>query len=239
MGSRPASRRVEPELPEDVSVAELDRAVRAEIGSLTSINADAVGKHLAMAGRLLHEDPEAAYLHAIAARGRAARLASVREAVGIAAYLTGRFAEALAELRAARRMSGDLSALPMMADCERGLGRPERALALSTSSDVAQLDRAGKVEMAIVASGARRDMGQADAAALLLEGPELQPHRRQAWSARLFYAYAETQVVMGDVLAAEAWFDHAAAADNEGLTDADERLSELRGVVLVEHGDDD
>ena len=64
---------------------------------------------------------------------------------------------------AAARISGSPDYLPMMADCERGLGRPERALALATSAESGRLDREGKVELLIVAAGARRDLGQADA----------------------------------------------------------------------------
>jgi tetratricopeptide (TPR) repeat protein len=228
-------RRVEPALPDDVTGLELDRAVRAELSSLASLNAQAVSRHLVMAGRLLDEDPEAAYTHAVAARERAGRVAAVREAAGIAAYVTGRYAEALAELRAARRMSGDQSALPVMADCERGLGRPEKALAIAASPEVAKLDAAGKAEMLIVASGARRDLGQPDAAALLLQGPELRPGRRKAWSARLFYAYAEALTAAGREDDAVLWFGHAADADEAGETDADERLAELAGVTVIEH----
>ena len=233
---RPATpRRVEPALPDDVTGAELDRAVRAELSSLASLNAQAVSRHLVMAGRLLDEDPEAAHAHAVAARERAGRVAAVREAAGIAAYVTGRYAEALAELRAARRMSGDQSALPVMADCERGLGRPEKALAIAASPEVAKLDAAGKAEMLIVASGARRDLGQPDAAALLLQGPELSPGRRKPWSARLFYAYAEAVLAAGREDEAVDWFGHAADADRAGETDADERLAELAGVTVIEH----
>jgi hypothetical protein len=132
-------------------------------------------------------------------------------------------------------MSGDQSALPVMADCERGLGRPEKALAIAASPEVAKLDAAGKAEMLIVASGARRDLGQPDAAALLLQGPELRPGRRKAWSARLFYAYAEAVLAAGREDDALAWFGHAADADEAGETDADERLAELAGVTVIEH----
>jgi tetratricopeptide (TPR) repeat protein len=214
--------------------------VRAELSSLASMNADAVAKHLVMAGRLLDGDPEAAYAHAVAARDRAGRIGAVREAAGIAAYLTGRYAEALAELRAARRISGDQSMLPVMADCERGLGRPEKALAMAAGPEVRRLDASGRAEMLIVASGARRDLGQPEAAALLLQGPELSPTRRKAWSARLFYAYAEALLASGRTDEATAWFGHAADADATGETDADERLAELQGVgPLVVHEDED
>jgi tetratricopeptide (TPR) repeat protein len=227
-------RRVEPPLPDDVTGAELDRAARAELTSLAKLNAEAVSRHLVMAARLIDEDPEAAYAHAVAARDRAGRVGAVREAAGLAAYRTGRFAEALAELRAARRMSGDQSLLPVMADCERGLGRPERALAMSTSPEARSLDGPGKAEMLIVASGARRDMGQPAAAALLLQGPELKPELRKAWSARLFYAYADALLEAGREAEGMTWLAHAAAADDRGETDAAERLGEADGITFVD-----
>ena len=184
-------RRAEPPLPDDVTGAELDRAVRAELASLASMNADIVARHLVMAGRLLDEDPDTAYLHATAAAQRAGRVGVVREAAGLAAYRSGHYAEALSELRAARRITGDNSFLPVMADCERGLGRPERAIEMAATPEVARLDAASRVELLIVVSGARRDMGQPDAAVLALQAAGLKPSQRKAWSARLFYAYAD------------------------------------------------
>jgi tetratricopeptide (TPR) repeat protein len=229
-----APRRVEPPLPDDVTGDELDRRVRSELASLARLNAEAVARHLVMAGRLLDEDPETAYQHAVAARDRAGRIAAVREAAGLAAYHTGRYAEALAELRAARRISGDQSLLPVMADCERGLGRPEKALAIAASPQAGSLDAAGRAEMLIVASGARRDLGQPGAAAVLLQGPELRPSRRRPWSARLFYAYAEALREDGRDAEALEWLGHAAEADENGETGAAERLAELSGVTFVE-----
>jgi hypothetical protein len=114
-----------------------------------------------------------------------------------------------------------------MADCERGLGRPEKSLELAASPDAARLDAAGRIELSIVASGARRDLGQPDAAVLLLQGPELRPTRRRPWSARLFYAYAEALLAAGRRAEALTWFGHAADADDQGETDAEERLVEL------------
>lgn len=220
-------RRVEPPLPDDVTGSELDRAVRAELASLASLNAQAVARHLVTAARLLADDPDLAYQHAVAARERAGRVGAVREAVGLAAYRSGRFAEALSELRAARRITGDQSQLPVMADCERGLGRPERALTMAGSDEVQGLDVAGRVEMRIVASGARRDLGQAEAAVLLLQGPQLKPELRRPWSARLFYAYAEALADAGRDDEAVQWLRHAAAADGDGSTDAAERVAAI------------
>jgi tetratricopeptide (TPR) repeat protein len=220
-----------------VTGAELDRSVRAELASLASMNADIVARHLVMAARLLDEDPETAYLHAAAAGQRAGRVGVVREAAGLAAYRSGRYAEALSELRAARRITGDSSLLAVMADCERGLGRPERAIEMAATPEVARLDVASRVELLIVVSGARRDMGQPDAAVLALQGTDLKPSQRKAWSARLFYAYADALAAAGRTDEAATWFGHAAAADEEGETDADVRFAELSGVTFLEADD--
>src|SRR3546814_4236289 len=64
-----------------------------------------VARHLAAAGELIDSDPKTAYRHTLAARARASRLAVVREACGEAAYAAGSYAEALSELRAAKRMN--------------------------------------------------------------------------------------------------------------------------------------
>jgi len=98
--------------------------VRADLRSLSKPNAEIVGAHLAAAGLFLDDDPRRALDHARAARARVARIGAVREAVGIAAYRAQQWAEALSELRAARRITGDPRNLAVMADTERALGRP-------------------------------------------------------------------------------------------------------------------
>ena len=165
--------------------SELDAPLRRELAGLAKENATTVARHLVVVGLLLDEDPETAYAHAMAARHRAGRVGSVREVAGVAAYRAGRYDEALAELRAARRITGSPAVLPMMADAERGLGRPERALALAASPEAATLDRAGRVEMTIVAAGARRDLGQTAAAVLALQLPELRARGAHPWLGRL------------------------------------------------------
>jgi tetratricopeptide (TPR) repeat protein len=180
-----------------------------------------------MAGRTLHESPELAYQHALAARSRAARVGVVREACGETAYAAGHFAEALTEFRAARRLTGSPAYLPMMADCERALKRPARALALAGDAAVGQLDRAGQVEMTIVAAGARRDMGQLESALQLLEAEDLRSRSHAEWVARLRYAYADTLLAAGRREDALEWFHRTVAVDSERVTDADLRLDEL------------
>ncbi len=194
--------------------------------------AEIVALHLASAAILLPEDPALALAHAKAASRRAGRVAIVREAVGVAAYTAGDFATALTELKAAARISGSSEYLPMIADCERGLDRPERALALASSPEASTLDRAGKVEMLIVAAGARRDLGQAEAAVLTLQVPALKARAQGEWLARLRYAYADALVEVGRRAEARTWFVRAADVDPEGMTDAAERVDELDGVTF-------
>jgi tetratricopeptide (TPR) repeat protein len=159
-----------PAIPEEVVAADLPRGARSRLRTLARENADVVARHLVMVGRLLEDEPELAFAHAQEAVRRAARVDVVREAAGISAYRTGRYAEALRELRTARRLSGSNEHVPMMADCERGLGRPERALALA-EEHVGALDLETQIEMAIVVSGARLDLGDPEAALAVLGTP--------------------------------------------------------------------
>lgn len=148
---------------------DLDRAARAPLRTLSKENANQVGRHLVMVGRLIDVDPELAYEHAQAAVRSAGRVDVVREAAGLAAYRTGRYAEALRELRTVRRLNGSSEHLAIMADCERGLERPERAIALAQTPEAETLGPDARVELAIVVSGARLDLGEADAAVAALE----------------------------------------------------------------------
>ncbi|MFI0465631.1 hypothetical protein ACH347_16270 [Saccharopolyspora sp. 5N102] len=151
----------------------------------------------------------------------------MREANGLAAYLTGEWNEALSELRAARRMAGGPGHLAIMADCERAMGRPERAVELSRSEEATQLDQEDSVELRIVAAGARRDLGEIEASVVSLQIAELDPKLQEPWSARLFYAYADNLAAAGREREAFTWFVHAANADDEDETDAPDRLEEL------------
>jgi tetratricopeptide (TPR) repeat protein len=194
---------------------------------LDRATADIVARHLVAAGELLDEDPEMALAHARAARARSGRIAAVREAVGIAAYHCGDWAQALAELRAARRMGSKSPLLALIADCERGVGRPERAIELARSPEAAQLTGDDADELRIVVAGARSDLGQLEQALAILSTPQLNPTRTGQTAARLFYAYADTLLALNREVEALQWFIHAAAADVDGVTDAEERLTEL------------
>ncbi|MGH3341950.1 MAG: hypothetical protein ACRDPK_03525, partial [Carbonactinosporaceae bacterium] len=168
------------------------------------------------------------------ARRKAGRLAAVREAAALAAYRTGRYAEALADLRAYRRLSGSAAYWLVEADCERGMGRPERALTMAGAPEVRHLDRAAQAEMRIVAAGARRDLGQLDAAVVTLQGPELRSNARLPSTARVQYAYADTLLAAGREEEARHWFARAAEVDTSGATGAADRLAELEGLTFID-----
>ncbi len=167
-----------------------------------------------MAGRLIDDEPELAFQHALAASRRGGRLAAVREAVGLTAYAAGHYGEALREFRTYRRISGSNMHLPVMADCERGLGRPDRALEMARSEEAKDLDAPGKAELAIVAAGARTDLGQLDAAVSELEIVQLDINRAFSYSPRLFRAYAEALAAVGRATEAEKWQRQAVVAEN-------------------------
>lgn len=216
-----------PRLPEHIEAKQLAPDIRGELTTLDKSTADYVAKHLVAAGELLEEDPAAALAHAQAARSRSGRIAAVREAVGIAAYHCGDWAQALAELRAARRMGSRSPLLALIADCERGVGRPERAIELARTPEAEQLEGDDADELRIVVAGARSDLGQYEQALAVLASPPLDSTKTGQMPARLFYAYAETLLALERKADALQWFLHAAAADVEGVTDAEERVTEL------------
>jgi tetratricopeptide (TPR) repeat protein len=224
-------------VPDSITADQLDPVARGQLTSLPNDLADSIARYLVAAG--LAEDPEVAYAYTRAAHRLAARVGIVREAVGIAAYHTGRWTEALAELRAARRLTGSDDYLPLMADSERALGRLDRALALLREADPGKLDRATQIELLIVESGIRRDQGLADAAVVVLQVPELTSARVRPWSARLIYAYADALLGAGREEEAREAFARAAAADPDGQTDAADRLDELDGIAFEDLEDED
>lgn len=223
-------RRPEPAIAEGVTGRELDRSVWMQLRTLSKENAEGVAQHLVMVAALLEDDLQGAQAHAETAVRRAGRVPATREALGLVAYRQGDWGRALGEFRAVRRLSGSSHLLPLMVDCERGLGRLERALELAASPEARTLGRDERVELAIVVSGIRRDLGQFAAARAGLEVPELTARGIAPWTARLSYAYAEAMLAIGDLDGAREWFSRAVDADVEALTDAGERLEELDGV---------
>ena len=159
----------EPTIPAGVSADELDAQALRALTTLSGPNRDIVARHLVLAGQLIDLDPEAAYQHAQAAVSRAGRVDVVREAAALTAYASGRYEEALREVRAVRRMRADSSLRAIEADAERGLGHPDKAVEIIEATDATSLDLAEQVELVLVSSGARADLGQSDVGLVIVD----------------------------------------------------------------------
>ncbi|MCK0114292.1 tetratricopeptide repeat protein [Ornithinimicrobium sp. F0845] len=180
------------------------------------------------------DDLDGALAHAENASRRAGRVAIVREVLGFVHYRRAEWAEALREFRTARRLSGSNHLLPHIADVERGLGRPDRAIELSQEAAADSLSAADRVELAIVVSGARRDLGQGEAAIQTLRDLVQASPPQRSWAPRLYYAYADALLAMGHQVEAREWFARAVDADKDALTDAPDRLADLDGVDITD-----
>jgi tetratricopeptide (TPR) repeat protein len=213
-----------PDLPEWATADALDLEVRRDLRGLSKEGADWVAAHLVAAGTLADDEPEEAWRHARAARARGGRIGVVRETVGLVAYRAGEWAEAIGELRAARRMGGGPGHLAVMADCERALGHPERAIELSRSAEADDLDPDAAAELSIVVAGARADLGQIDAALAHLERVGLDKAEEHP---RLAYAYADLLLQAGRRAEALSWFIRSANSDADEETDALDRVEQL------------
>ncbi len=224
-------RKPEPELPDDLSADLADRSIHRELRTLSKENAEGVARHLLAVSELVDRgDTDRALEHALTATRRAGRVAIVREMLGVVHYRRGEWAKALAEFRTARRLSGSHHLLPLMADCERGLGRPGRAIELGQGSEVATLQAAERVELELVVAGARADLGQTDASVHQLAQLTRTVRDDQPWAARVYYAYADALSSQGHQATGREWLQRAARLDTEQATDAGVRL----GLVTEE-----
>ena len=212
---------VYPAVDEDVEPKQLDRMARRELAGLDKEKADFVANHLVMAARLVDDNPQAAHEHALAAMAKGSRIPVVRETLGITAYLCGDFALSLRELRTHRRLTRSDVNVPMMIDCERGLGRPEKGIELAREVDRSALSDGVQVELAIALSGARLDLGQADRALIELDIPQRNPNRAYSYSPALFDAYAVVLAELGREDEAAEWGRRANVAA-EALAEAQE-----------------
>lgn len=179
---------------------------------------------MAAISALEENDLPVALSHAQFAASIGGRVGITREIYGIAAYRSEEFRTAAREFRTAMRISGRVDLLPMLADCERGIGRPERALEIAASDDAAALDVAGTIELMIVVAGAYADTGDIETALGTLDIPALRSKVDGRWQVRLWVAYADLLERAGRSDEAHRWLTLAADADTDHQTDAAERL---------------
>ena len=221
---RPVNRdfTLDPIIPEEITGEELDKATRGDLLTLSAENAKVVSRHLTCVNLYSETDPELAFEHAQAAARHAGRVAVVRETAGYAAYRVGKYEIAIKDLKAAFRINGDVSIWPVLADCERGLGKPRKALELAGAPEARKLEKEQAIELRIVAAGARRDLGELDAAVVTLQTNDLNTEN-DSWAIRLRYAYADALDAAGRSDEARKWFKKCAEIDINESTDAAER----------------
>jgi len=222
----------EPPIPEGVDIGRLPRQVRAELRGLSEQAAEFVAGHLVAAGDLVDQDAPLALRHARAAKRRGSRLPLVREALAETAYAAEDFALALSEYRALRRMTGDNDYLPVIADCERALGRPAEALRVAREARLTNLNKRSRAEMTIVEAGAREDLGQVKEGLRVLKSALSQagtdvPHEAHA---RLAYAYAAMLQRSGQEDDAREWYVAADRLDTARELDAADQLERMEGI---------
>ncbi len=223
-GGERAERRTskyEPAHIADDIVKELHATARPGKGEiLEQVFADAVAGFLA-------EDYAEAIRLGDQAKHIALRSIAVREFLGLAYYRAGRWKEAARELAAYKRISGSTDQNPVLADCYRAMGRPERALELCGELRFKDSEPPVYYECAIVSAGAFADMGEVDAAIALLERLDLRPEVAEQHHLRTWYALADLLERRGRFTQASEWFEAVAAVDPD-LTDAPERVGLLR-----------
>lgn len=223
----------DPAIPRDVKEEDLYGAARNELKTLQPETQERVAKHLAMVLALIDEDPELAHQHAISASRRAGRIPVAREFLAMTAYRIGDYALALRELRTYRRLSGKGAHIALMVECERGLGRPKKAIEVGHEVDPKTLRPEQRAYLAIAMSGARLDLGQTQQALFELETDELNPKKAYSWSPELFGAYSAVLEELGRDVEAREWRQRAAQAE-AALAEHHGGHDELEVLEIVE-----
>lgn len=214
-------RRAPVELADDI-VSELHATARPGKGAIAvKVFADA-------AAAFADEDFGAAVRLGEQAKHIALRSAAIREVLGLAYYRAGSFKEAARELAAFRRISGTLEQNPVLADCYRALGRPERALELCDEVRPGEVPEPVFFEAQIVAAGVLQDRGRVDDAIARLERLDLDPETAREHHLRAWYALADALERRGRFTQARGLFEAVAGADPD-LTDAPRRARRLAG----------
>jgi tetratricopeptide (TPR) repeat protein len=225
LSPRPQGRRRAPtapttRLPRDV-VNELNRVARPGKGAQAAAR-------LERAVQLLErDDSRGAVAEAQKAKDLAPRSVAVREVLGMALYRQERWRDALAELQTYRRMSGRADQNHLIADAERAVGRPERAVPLAEEALAGRgVPIAAKAEAVIVAASALADMGRFDQALGLLRRVRTSDDVARPEVLRVWYVIADVLEKAGRPREAAAQFRKIMRHD-PGAYDVAERVAQL------------
>ena len=154
----------EPKMPKGMTWSMLSSDERERLRGLSKEHAENIGLHILAAYTLIETDEQAALEHAKWVARQASRVDIARETLAFIAYRCGDYKLALREFRTAYRMNGYPDYLPFIADCERGVGNPKKAIELAVSDDAKLLRGDAKAEMFLVYAGALGDLERWDKA---------------------------------------------------------------------------
>ncbi|MCI1983751.1 MAG: hypothetical protein LKJ47_03125 [Bifidobacteriaceae bacterium] len=156
-------------MPAGMEWAMLSKDEKLRLRSLSKEHAENIGLHMLAAYSLEEENPEQALEHAQWIAKQASRVDIARETLAFISYRAGDYKTALKEFRTARRMNGEIDYLPFIADSERGVGHPEKAIEIALSDDAKDLEGDSKAEMLLVFAGAYADLGKVEQAIKIVD----------------------------------------------------------------------
>jgi tetratricopeptide (TPR) repeat protein len=192
---------------------EIAREIRqvAHFGSATRVK-DLVAAAGAAIDTESYEDALASLLEA---KTKAPRSVHIRELLGLVYYQLGQFREAARELAAYRRLSDKRDRDPEFADCERALGRPEKAVEVLSEFPRGEVPEEVLVEALVVHAGALNDLERYDEAVSVLESGPTRASQPQPHHLRLWYALADALERAGRRRDSRPWWDLIFAEDPE------------------------
>lgn len=212
-----------PVLPRDV-----EREIERTLGK--GGKAKDIALALSIGSAAIDEDrPDVAVEVLAWAKHEAPRIPAIREAYGVALYLSEQFAAALTELQAYRRITGRVDQNHVIADCLRALGRDIDQIGDAAEALVA--DEQGpedrRAEAVIVWAAARADAGDLPGArAILRRFLERRRSGDAEHDLRVRYLAVELAERASDTRETQRQLELIVAVDPQFL-DAAERLDEL------------
>ncbi|HUR23041.1 MAG TPA: tetratricopeptide repeat protein [Acidimicrobiales bacterium] len=150
----------------------------------------------------------------------------VRELYGLTLYRMGRWADAIAELKAFASTTGSYDQHPVLADCHRALKRWRAVDDLWEELRQASPGPEVVGEGRIVAAGAMADRGDISGALKLLERAPSNVKRPALHHLRLWYARADLYERAGEIPRARELF-RTILGHEPGFVDTAERLAAL------------
>ena len=208
---------------------ELPSEVRDELrGALGPDRSAGLERRLSIATRAYERDRYREALSELRVLARLAPdVAAVRELYGLTLYRLGRWREAVRELRAFHELSGSFDQHPVIADCERALGRDKAVLATWEVLRQAGVDREVLVEGRLVVAGMMADRGDIEGAVALLASGGKSLRHPDTCHLRQWYALGDLYERAGDLPRARELFARVASHEPE-LFDVQDRLATLR-----------